>query len=317
MEYKRDIEESFEEKQNGSNIDRLLYLKQQKDIVERSRQAIDKFKQIAQFQKKVNTLYYEKWKKIDSSVESLQEDIDWYVKRYIMPIQERQQELDELKNSLISSIPEKQNILGKIGRFFERFIPGITKEGRQRIKIEDKKQTLEGEIETYSLMIEGNPFEILEANKDIKGQLLEKIDISKLDEYSTMQNDPKNYLKSNSSVKSIADSIKEEDMTSILDSYPALEEESNYLISEMIHNGLEAFNRMVSQIANNSIQMKNELIPQINFKTQEDSDKDILLDMITQQMQSLMDNLTSEELDEIKKRDLQNTLASELEDNEQ
>lgn len=312
MEYKDNIEK--EEKQNDSNVDRLLYLKQQKDMVEKSRQSIEKFEQILQLQKKVITLSYEKWEKLDSSVESVQEDIDRYVKEYIIPIQERQQELEKLGNSLIN-IPEKHGIVGKVAKFFEKFIPQITKEGRQRRKIEDKKQTIEGEIETYKSRLEKNPFEIFGANKDIKEQLLEKIDVTKLDKYSTMQNDPENYLKHNNSVKSIADSIKKEEMISLLDSYPALKGEANSLTSELINNGVDAFNRMAVQIAKDSVKKKNELIPQIDFEMQEDSDKDIL-DRIKQQIQSIMENLTPEELDEVNKRERQNEVSNEFEYND-
>lgn len=309
MEYKNNIEKSIEENQKNSNIDRLSYLEQQKDIIEKARQSINKYKQIAQLQRQVITLNHEKWSKMDSSVESLQEEIDWYVKEYIIPIQERQQELDKLENSLVN-IPEKHGIVGRVGKFFERFIPGITKEGRQRRSIADKKQTIEDEINTYKLMIEKNPFEILGANKDIKEKLLDKIDVTQLDKYATMQNDTKNYLKPNNSVKTIADSIKREDMTSLLDSYPILKEESNHLVSELINNGIEAFNKMVNQIVKDNVQKKNELIPQIDFEVQEDSDKDIL-NRITQQIQNLMNNLTTEELEEIKKREQQDKFVNE------
>lgn len=328
MENINNIEKSFEEEPKDSNVDRLLYLKQQKDIVERARQSIEKSKQVAQLQKDVITLSYEKWDKVDSSVKSVQEDIDWYVKEYIIPIQEREQELDKLENSLIN-IPEKHGIVGRVGKFFERLIPGITKEGRQRRNIADKKQTLEKEIETYKFMIEKNPFEIFGANKDIKSQLIAKVDVTQLDKYSTMQNDPKNYLKPNNSVKSIADSVKIEDMTNFLKSYPSLEDEADYLTSELINNGIEAFSKMANQIARDNIQKKNDLITKIDFETQENDSKDIqenadkdiqedvskdILDRITQQIQSIMNNLTPEELDELKRRDSQYKPANELDD---
>ncbi len=43
---KNNVVKNFEGNQNASNIDRLLYLKQQKGIIERVRQAIEKFQQI-------------------------------------------------------------------------------------------------------------------------------------------------------------------------------------------------------------------------------------------------------------------------------
>lgn len=313
MEYKNNVEDRFEENQTSSNIDKLLYLEQQKNMIEMARQSIEKFRQIAQFQRQVITLNHERWSKIDNVTESLQEDIDWYVTEYIIPIQERQQELDKLENSLIN-IPEKQGIVGRVGKFFERFIPGITKEGRQKRKIADEKQTIEGEIDTYKVMIEKNPFKILGANKEIKNELIGKMDVSKLDKYSTMKNNTKNYLKPNNSVKSITDSIKKEDMTNLLNSYPILEGESNNLISELINNGMESFNRMINKIAKDSTQKKNDLISQIDFEVQGDSSKDIVED-ITKQIQSLMGNLTPEELQELndrKKQENQEELYDEL-----
>lgn len=310
MEYKNNVEESFGGSQQTSNIDRLLYLKQQKNIIEKARQAIETSKQIAQLQRQVTTLNYEKWSKMDSSVETVQADIDWYVKEYIIPIQERQQEIAELENSLIS-VPEKHGIVGRVGRVFERFIPGITKEGRQRLSIENRKQTVEGEIDNYKIMIEKNPFQILGPNKDIKGKLLEKIDITQLDKYSTMQNNPESYLKPNSSVKSIATSIKKEDMNSLLKSYPILREKSSHLISELINKGMESFNTIVDQIVEDSTQEKDELMLQIDFGLQEGDDQDIL-NSISQQIQNLMDNLSSEELEELEKREKENGLVSEI-----
>lgn len=314
MEDKNNVVESFEGNQNASNIDRLLYLKQQKSIIERARQSIGKFEQIAQLQRQVITLNHEKWSKMDNSVESVQADIDWYVKEYIIPIQEKQQELNELENSLVS-IPEKQGIVGRIGKFFERFIPGITKEGRQRKSIESRRQVLEDEIDTGKIVIERTPFEIFGKDKDIKGELLAKMDVTQLDKYSTVQNDFRNNLNPNSSVKSVADSIKREDMTSLLASYPTLKGESNHLVNELISNGIEAFNTIVGQIVKDSTQEKNELMPQIDFKVQEGSDRDILND-ITQQIQNLMNSLSPEELDELKKREQRDNLATEVSYNE-
>lgn len=305
------IEENLEKEKNDSNIDRLLYLKQQRKIVEEAKKSTEKFKQIIQLQRKVTTLSYEKWEKMEGCVETVQEDIDWYVKEYIIPIQERQQELDKLENSLIS-IPEKHGIVGRVGKFFERFIPGITKEGRQKKDIEEKRQTIEDEIETYKTIIARNPFQILGANKDIKSQLLEKIDVTQLDKYSTMKNEPKNYLKRDYSVKSIVDNIKRDDMMRLLNSYPALKGETNYLINELINNGLEAFNNRVGKIAKENSQSKEELIHEINFEMQENNDKDIL-NRITQEIQSLMSNLTPEELQEVNRREKENTSKNELE----
>lgn len=233
-----------------------------------------------------------------------------YVKEYIIPIQERQQELDKLENSLIN-VPEKQGIVGKVGRFFEKFIPGITKEGRQRRDIKNRKHIIEGEIGTYKFMIEKNPFQIFVANKDVKEELVARMDVTQLDKYSTTQNDLKNYLKPNNSVKSIVDSIKREDMNNLLESYPVLKGESSHLISELINNGIEAFNAMVGKIAKDSTQKKNELIPQIDYEEQEGSDKDIL-NNITQQIQSIMNNLTPEQLDELKQREQKDELANEF-----
>lgn len=305
------IEENLENEKKDSNIDRLLYLKQQRKIVEEAKKSTEKFKQIIQIQREVTTLSDEKWEKMEGCVEAVQEDIDWYVKEYIIPIQERQHELEKLENSLIS-IPEKHGIVGRVGKFFERFIPGITREGRQKRDIEKKRQTIEDEIETYKTIIKRNPFQIFGANKDIKSQLLEKIDVTQLDKYSTMKNEPKNYLKRDYSVKSIVDSIKRDDMMRLLNSYPALKGETNYLINELINNGLEGFNNKVGEIAKENSQ---ELIHQINFEMQENNDKDIL-NRITQEIQSLMSNLTPEELNEVKRRETENRQNHELE-NEQ
>ena len=311
---KNNVVKNFEGNQNASNIDRLLYLKQQKGIIERVRQAIEKFQQIVQLQRQVTTLNHEKWSKMDNSVEAVQADIDWYVKEYIIPIQEKQKELDELENSLVS-IPERHGIVGRIGKFFERFIPGITKEGRQIKSIENRRQVLEDEIDTYKIAIERTPFEIFGKDKDIKGELLAKMDITQLDKYSTIQDDFRDKLNPNNSVKSVANSIKREDMTSLMDSYPILKGETNHLVSELISNGIDAFNAMVSQIVKDSKQEKNELMPQIDFEIQEDNDRDIL-DNITQQIQSLMNSLNPEELDELKKREQQDKLETEVSYNE-
>lgn len=305
------LEKNLEKEKNDSNIDRLLYLKQQKRIVEEAKELTEKFKQIIQLQGKVITLSHEKWGKMEGCVEAVQKDIDWYVKEYIIPIQERQQELDKLENSLIS-IPEKHGIVGRFGKFFERFIPGITKEGRQKRDIEEKRKTIQDEIETYKTIIERNPFQIFGANKDIKSQLLEKIDVTQLDKYSTMKNEPKNYLKRNYSVKSIADSIKREDMMKLLNSYPALKGETNYLINELINNGFEAFNNRLREIARENNQSKNELITQIGVEMQQNNDKGIL-NRITQEIQSLMSNLTPEELYEVKRRETENRQKDEPE----
>lgn len=304
MENKEDTEKD----QNESNVDRLLYLENQRDIVERAIHLTEKSKQIKEFQIDVIKLHHEKWMKMDNSVESMQEDINWYVKEYIMPMKEKQQELDKLENSLIS-IPENQSIIGKVGKFFERFIPGITREGRQRRKIADKKQTIEEEIESYKIMIDKNPFKIVGANKEIKGQLLERVDVNQLDKYSTMQNDSNNYLKPNNSVKSIADSIKREDMIILLDSYPELKEESNYLINECINNGIEGLDNVAVQIK----QEKNELIEGIDLS----NNRKNILDRITQQIQSIMTNITPEELNEINRIKKQKELEHENYDGEQ
>lgn len=297
MEYRTNLEESFEDKFNDPKY-KLLYLRQQQSIVQRIIQLKELFEQIVQFQSQVIALNHDNWSKMDSSVESLQADVDWYVKEYIRPIQEKKQELDKLENSLIN-IPEKQGVVGKIGKFFERFIPGITKEGRQRRSLADRKQILEDEIDTFELVMEKNPFQILGANKDAKSKLLSKMDVTELGKYSTVQNDFKSHLSYNDSVKEIANSIKREDMNNLLESYPILKGKSSNLINELINNSIESFNSMVSQIAIDSNQEKRKLMSLVDFTVQEDSNIDILSD-ITQQIQSIMNNLTPEELEELK-----------------
>lgn len=299
-----------ENEENNSNVNKLLYLKQQQHLIERFRQLTEKFEQIPQLQMQVIKLNHNKWSKMDSYVETFQEDVDWYVEQYITPIHEKQQELDKLENSLIS-IPEKQGIAGKVGKFFEKFIPGITKEGRQRRIIETKKQTIQSEIDTYKFMIEKNPFQIFGANKDIKNELLARMDITQLDKYSSIKNDFKNSLKPDNSAKSVVNTIKTEDMYKLLNSYPILEENSSLLINELINNGIEAFNTTITKLAKDSYQEKNELTSQIDFKAQEDTDKDIL-DDITQQIQSLMNSLTPEELDELKQKEQENSNGVEI-----
>lgn len=311
MEYTNSEEKDFEENETSSNVVNYYIWSNKKNMIEEARKSIQKFREITQFQRQINTLNHDKWSQMDDSTESLQEDVDWYVTEYIIPIQERQQELDKLENSLIS-IPEKQGVVGKIGKFFEKFIPGITKEGRQRRNIADRKQTIEGEINTYKTMIERNPFKIFGANKDIKSELVEKMDLSQLDKYSTMKNNNKNSLRPKNNVKSIADSIKSEDMTNILASYPMLEDESGNLIGELVNNGIEAFNRRVNQIVKENTQKKDELISQIDFEVQEGNSKDIIED-ITQQIQGLMNNLTLEELEELHNKREQNELDDGLE----
>ena len=161
-------------------------------------------------------------------------------------------------------------------------------------------------------MIERNPFKIFGANKDIKSELVEKMDLSQLDKYSTMKNNNKNSLRPKNNVISIADSIKSEDMTNILASYPMLEDESGNLIGELVNNGIEAFNRRVNQIVKENTQKKDELISQIDFEVQEGNSKDIIED-ITQQIQGLMNNLTLEELEELHNKREQNELDDGLE----
>jgi len=297
MEYRTNLEESFEDKYNDPKY-RLLYLRQQQSIVQRIRQLKELFEQIVQFQSQVIALNHDNWSKMDSSVESLQADVDWYVKEYIRPIQEKKQELDELENSLIN-IPEKQGVVGKIGKFFERLIPGITKKGRQRRSVADRKQILEDEIDTLELVMKKNPFQIFGANKDAKSKLLSKMDVTELGKYSMVQNDFKSHLSSNDSVKEIANSIKREDMNNLLESYPILKGKSSNLINELINNSIGSFNSMVSQIARDSNQEKRKLMSLVDFTVQEDSNVDILSD-IAQQIQSIMNNLTPEELEELK-----------------
>lgn len=57
MDYTNDINEKD---QNGSNVDRVLYLKQQQNIIERARQLIEKSEQIAQLKKQVTEIEYNK-----------------------------------------------------------------------------------------------------------------------------------------------------------------------------------------------------------------------------------------------------------------
>lgn len=298
-----------------SNVDELVYLKQQKDIIEKARESMDKYRQVVEFQRKVITIYNEKWIKMDKSVDSVQEDIDWYVKEYIIPIQEREEELSKLENSLVT-IPENHGMIAKVGKFFEKLIPGITKEGRQKRKIEDKKQTIEEEIKTYKTIIKRNPFIIFGANKDTKGLLLERMDISQLDKYSTMKNEPENYLKRNNSVKAIASNIKKDDMINMLITYPALKSEANILVNEFINNGLEAFNTKVGEIARTNNQNRKELVSQINLQEQENDSQDIL-NRITQQMENLVESLTPEELSEFEKRKAQSKVKDEYKSQEE
>lgn len=68
MEYKNDVDEKDK---NNSNIDRLLYLKQQQNIIERARESIEKFKVIEQLQKQVIKLEHDKWNKMDGCVEAV------------------------------------------------------------------------------------------------------------------------------------------------------------------------------------------------------------------------------------------------------
>lgn len=294
----------MKEKEN-SNVDKLLYLKQQKEIIEKARQATEKAKQVMQFQRELIIRYCEDWSKMDDCIGPVQEDIDWYTKEYILPIQEKEQELHKLEQSLMC-VPQKHSI---IGTFFERLVPGITKEGRQKRKLEKEKQEIKEEIDTYKAIKEKSPFTILGANKDSKEQLIERMDINQLDKYSTMKNDSKSNLKPNNSVKSIADKIKQEDMTKLLKSYPALKDEAGELIDEFISNGQEAFNQKIIQIVNSSSEQKRRLVSQIDLEMQEE-DKTIL-DRITRQIQEIMDNLTPEEIAEIKNQEQQSELTCE------
>lgn len=294
-------------KEQNSDEDRLAYLREQKRLVEEARQAIEQFRQICSLQKEVTVLENEKWSRIDKSVESVQEDVDWYSKEYIIPMQEKQKELHNLETSLIS-VPEKQGIFGKLGKFFEKFIPGITKEGRQKRRIEGRKGELEEEIESYKILIEKRPFKVFGTDKEIKGKLLERMDVTQLDKYSTMRNDPQNYAKRNNSVKSIADSIRRDDMANLLNSYPALREKANYLTGELVNNGIDAFIRSVNQIARESAQRRDELTPKIDIE--KDGDKDIL-DRINQEIQALEAKLGKEELADSDKQKKQDDLEKE------
>lgn len=222
-------------------------------------------------------------------------------------MQEKQKELHNLETSLIS-VPEKQGIFGKLGKFFEKFIPGITKEGRQKRRIEGRKGELEEEIESYKILIEKRPFKVFGTDKEIKGKLLERMDVTQLDKYSTMRNDPQNYAKRNNSVKSIADSIRRDDMANLLNSYPALREKANYLTGELVNNGIDAFIRSVNQIARESAQRRDELTPKIDIE--KDGDKDIL-DRINQEIQALEAKLGKEELADSDKQKKQDDLEKE------
>lgn len=266
-------EQNVENNEKDSKVDNLLYLKGQKRIIEIVGQFKEKNEQIMQFQRNVILLYHEKWSKMDSSVESIQEDIDDYTKEYIIPMQEKQQELHKLEETLIC-IPNNYNIIGRVGKFFERFIPGITKEGRIRRDIEERKETIKEEIETYRTIMEKHPFKIFGTNKDIKGQVLQRMDVTNLDKYSTMKNDPKNYLQPNNTVKSVVAKMKREEMTELLNSYPVLKAQMNYLIDELINNGFEAFNSKVTQILKDNSQKKSELISKLDSGQQGDRHKE-------------------------------------------
>lgn len=291
-------------KEQNSDEDRLAYLREQKRLVEEARQTIEQVRQICSL---VTTLERKKWSRIDRSVASVQEDVDWYSKEYIIPMQEKQKELHNLENSLIS-VPEKQGIFGKLGKFVEKFIPGITKEGRQKRSIEARKTELEEEIESYKVLMKKIPFKVFGTDKEMKNKLLERMDVTQLDKYSTMRNDPQNYAKRNNSVKSIADSIKRDDMTNLLNSYPALKEKANYLTGELVNNGIEAFNRSANQIARESAKRGDELTPKIDIE--KDGDKDIL-DRINQEIQALEAKLGKEELADSDKQKKQDDLEKE------
>lgn len=122
-----------------------------------------------------------------------------------------------------------------------------------------------------------------------------------------MKNDPKNYLKRNNTVRSIANSIKKDDMISIINNYPALKSEANSLINEFVNNGLESFNAKIGEIVRTNNQDRKELVTQIELTEQENSNEDIL-DRISQQMQSLIDNLTPKELNEFENRKTQSKI---------
>ena len=276
MEYKNNMDEK---ELNSPNIDKILYLKQQLHIIEKARQLIEKGQQIVQFQGQVIKIEHDKWNEMDSCIEPMQGEIDWYVKEYIIPIQEKEKELNELENSLIN-VPQKQGIFGKVGKFFEKFMPGITKEGRQKRNIEDRRQTIQSEIDSYKLMIERNPFQVFGGNKDVKSEILARIDVNQLDKYSTVQNSFRDNLKSNNSVKSVVDSI-------------------------------EAFNLMVSKMFKDTNQEKKDLIDKVDLGIGRDTDKDILSN-ITQQIQNLKDDLTPDELEKIEQIEQRDTPQKEL-----
>ena len=276
MEYKNNMDEK---ELNSPNIDKILYLKQQLHIIEKARQLIEKGQQIVQFQGQVIKIEHDKWNEMDSCIEPMQGEIDWYVKEYIIPIQEKEKELNELENSLIN-VPQKQGIFGKVGKFFEKFMPGITKEGRQKRNIEDRRQTIQSEIDSYKLMIERNPFQVFGGNKDVKSEILARIDVNQLDKYSTVQNSFRDNLKSNNSVKSVVDNI-------------------------------EAFNLMVSKMFKDTNQEKKDLIDKVDLGIGRDTDKDILSN-ITQQIQNLKDDLTPDELEKIEQIEQRDTPQKEL-----
>ena len=160
-------------------------------------------------------------------------------------------------------------------------------------------------------MIERNPFQVFGGNKDVKSEILARIDVNQLDKYSTVQNSFRDNLKSNNSVKSVVDNIKLEDMNIVLNSYPMLKGESSHLINELINNGIEAFNLMVSKMFKDTNQEKKDLIDKVDLGIGRDTDKDILSN-ITQQIQNLKDDLTPDELEKIEQIEQRDTPQKEL-----
>lgn len=296
-----DENENFEEGQSMSNVDKLFELRKQKDIVEEARPLLNKANELIKLTRDVITLQHEKWDRMYGAVDTMQEDVDFYTKEYIMPLREKEQELEKLQTALVAT-PERQTIAGRIGRFFERVVPGITKAGREKRRIDRRIEELEDGIETDKIRIEKIPFKIFGTNKDVRREMLDRMNVDELEKHSTMQNDPKSYLKPNRTVQAMADNVKRDDMMRLLSSYPSLKGEANILVGELMNNGIEAFNAKANEIIINSRQIGHDLASRVEIK--EDGKKDIL-DRINDEINALMEEMTPEDIAELEVREAQ------------
>ena len=309
-----DEKENFEVGQSMSNVDKLLELRKQKGIVEEARPLLNKANELIKLTRDVITLQNEKWDRMYGAVDTMQEDVDFYTKEYIMPLREKEQELEKLQTTLVTT-PERQTIVGKIGGFFEKFIPGITKAGREKRKIDRRIEELEEGIETDKIRIEKIPFQILGTNKDVRKEMLDRMNADELEKHSTTQNDPKSYLKPNRTVQAMADNVKRDDMMRLLSSYPSLKSEANNLLSVLMNDGVEAFNAKASEIIRNSRQVGHDLVSEVEIK---ENGKDDILDRINNEIDALMEEMTPEELAELESREEQKMQReAESEDKEQ